>query len=539
MNGTQARAGPARGSAPGAGSVPAPWFGASFRRPGAAARGDRAARRLAAGLGLALCALALAGCDTPAPPPARPLRIALHSDPLGLDPHLHNEILTFSVLFNVYDGLTAFDPGLRVQPALAESWENPDELTWIFHLRRGVRFHDGRTCTSRDVVASLDRVRTNPQSQLASYFVEIAAARAIGPWTVELKTKKPLPVLLNKIASLAIVPADAPAAITQPIGTGAYRFADYQRGRRIALEAWPEHWGGAPAEAHVELLPVPDGEARVRQLLAGELDIAQDVPIGQLARVESAAGCRLLWRLGLGTEFLGLQPNRPPFADPRVREAIDVALDRHQLLAAAMAGHGQTLAQLVNENVHGYDPSIRVPERDLPRARRLLAEAGYAQGLDLTLELRQGRDGTAIRDQLAEVGVRVELVVRPWSEMYARLRASEVPFYFGGVVAPTADASDVLDSFAHTRQPERGYGLNNALGYSNPALDAAIEGSSATLDQRQRRLLLQRAIHLLADDRVYLALYAYSQFYGVRDGVDWEPRLNGFILARDVRRRRP
>jgi peptide/nickel transport system substrate-binding protein len=152
--------------------------------------------------------------------------------------------------------------------------------------------------------------------------------------------------------------------------------------------------------------------------------------------------------------------------------------------------------------------------------------------------MRQGRDGTAIRDQLAEAGVRVELVVRPWSEMYARLRSGEVAFYFGGVVAPTADASDVLDSFAHSRDPGRGYGTNNFLGYHNAALDLAIEGSSATLAQRQRRELLQRAIHLLAADLVYLPLYAPADFYGVRSDVDWEPRLNSFLLARDVHRRR-
>src|SRR5260370_2285789 len=157
----------------------------------ATSRARLAARkaRLLAWAALAGAAVLSAHCRRPAPPPERPLRIAL-STSFPLDPH-GGELLTLSVLRNLYDSLTAFDAGNRVGPALAESWENPDELTWIFHLRRGVSFHDGRELTARDVLFSFERARRAPTSEIGSYLVAIEKVRALDPHTVEITTRRP------------------------------------------------------------------------------------------------------------------------------------------------------------------------------------------------------------------------------------------------------------------------------------------------------------------------------------------------------------
>ncbi|HXO42293.1 MAG TPA: ABC transporter substrate-binding protein, partial [Thermoanaerobaculia bacterium] len=150
-----------------------------------------ARRRAGALASLACLLLCAAGCSRPAPVPARPLRIALHSDPLTLDPHLRNEALTYSVMRNLYEGLTAFDAEMRIGPALAASWENPNDLTWVFHLRPGVRFHDGRELTADDVVWSIERARTLPASGFGSYVVAVDQVRARDRHTVELTTRRP------------------------------------------------------------------------------------------------------------------------------------------------------------------------------------------------------------------------------------------------------------------------------------------------------------------------------------------------------------
>ena len=160
------------------------------------------------------------------------MRIAIHSAPQSFDPHLQNEVLTSAVLANLYDGLTEFDEESRIRPALAATWTNPDERTWVFRLRPGVRFHDGRPLTAEDVVFSLGRARNHPRTDLSSYLVEVESVKALDPLTVEVRTRRPFAALLVKLSPIQIVPRGSPETITEPVGTGSYRFLRYERGSR-------------------------------------------------------------------------------------------------------------------------------------------------------------------------------------------------------------------------------------------------------------------------------------------------------------------
>jgi peptide/nickel transport system substrate-binding protein len=508
--------------------------GAAIRpRRRAGARGLAAAVLAAAGVAGAV----LHGCARPAAAPARPLRIAVHSDPLVLDPHLRNEALTYGVLRNVYEGLTAFDSQMHVGPALAASWENPNDLTWVFHLRPGVRFHDGRTMRAADVTFSLQRARTLPASNFGSYLVAVRQVRAIDEHTVELTTERPYPILLNKLAFVLVVPAGSPPEIRSPVGTGPYRFVAYRPGVRLELASFAGYWGGPPAEERVQFLPVPDVGERVARLARGELDVIQEPSPDYAERIRSAPGCRLLEQESQTVNHLQLDAGHPPLSDRRVRQAVSLALDRRALVRAALHGHGRPLGQMVGRTVFGYAPDIAPPERDLAAARRLLAAAGHAEGLDLDLAFRAGRRAEEIRRELAEAGIRVRLQERPWGELYRRLLAHQVAFYFGSVLAPSADASDIFDALVHSRDAALGYGDSNFTRYRNPALDALIQESGATLDMIARRRQLERCMHLLMDDFTFIPLYTASLLYGVRDDLDWQPRPDGFMLAREIRRR--
>jgi peptide/nickel transport system substrate-binding protein len=481
----------------------------------------------------------LAACAPQAPPaPERPLRIAVHSDPLSLDPHFKNEVLTYSILANVYETLTDFGANMRIRPALAERWENPDEITWRFVLRPGVRFHDGRELGAADVVASLERARRHPRSNFSSYLVAVDEVRAVDRRTVEITTLRPYPILLNKLAFVAIVPADQRDAdeIRQPIGTGPYRLTAYRPGEKVELSAFAGYRSGAAAEPRVEFVTIADPEQRLALLLAGEVDLVHHLRPEDVDRLGQAEGCRLLSSDSLVVEYLSLRTSKPPFSDPRVRRAIDLAIDRRQLVDTALGGQAEPLGQMAGINVFGYDPEIEPPERDLDQARALLAEAGYPDGLDLEIELRLGRPVDVLGEQLAEAGIRVRPTARPWPEMYRRLDDDQVDFYLGGVLAITADASDIFDSIVHSRDPDKGYGQSNHLRYSNPELDRWIEESGRNLDMIDRRSTLQRGMRLVAEDRGFLALYAPRGLYGVRDGVEWQPRIDGMLIAYEMRR---
>jgi peptide/nickel transport system substrate-binding protein len=506
----------------------------------------RGRRRHALVLAAALAAGSLlgvgCGCSAARPSPqSRPLRIVLHSDPLTMDPHLRNEIVTISVLRNMYEALTAFDAGVRVQPALAESWENPNELTWIFHLRRGVRFHDGHELTARDVLWSFDRARNSPASNVGNYLVAVAQVSARDPYTVEITTTRPYPILLNKLAFVCIVAAGAPAEIRQPIGTGPYRLAAYEPGRRLLLRAFDGYWGGAPPERDVELLPEADAASRVALLLAGQVDLVQDPGAAGVERIRAAPGCRVLHRDSLSVAFLLLRRDRPPFTDERVRRALQVALDRRALVAEALHGEGVPVGQMVSRNVFGYAPSILPAPPDLAQARALLAAAGFPGGIYLEVQFRPGRrpEMEAIRRQLLAAGIRVRLTERPWADLFASILAGDVSFYFGAWVCLSGDASDFFDAMAHSRDGSRpgGYGASNFNHYVNPPLDAAIEASASTVDVQTRRAELARCMRALMDDLAFIPLYSPAVVFGARRDVEWQPRRDGLVLAEAIRRR--
>ncbi len=466
----------------------------------------------------------------------KPVRIAVHSAPQSFDPHLQNEILTSAVLANLYDGLTEFDEDSRVVPALASEWRNPDEKTWVFRLRPGVVFHDGRPLTAADVLFSLDRARHHSGSGLASYLVEIESVRMADPETIEIRTRRPFAALLAKLTSIAIVPADAPPEILDPIGTGSYRLA---RATADAVELVPatNGWRRGP------LLPVTfvvDGDPRGRRerLMTGDVDVATDLAEVAVKRLEASECCRVVAQPGSTVEYLRLSPAPPPFRDRRVRQAIDLAIDRALYVAEAHGGIGQPAGQLCVPGVFGFAPDLKATARDLPRARRLLAEAGFGEGLDLVLEHRPGRRGDILAGQLAEAGIRVTPLVTPWTELHPRIRSGAVDFYFGGVVAQTAEASDVLDSFVHTRDDSRGYGSTNHSRYSNPTADALIESASAALDLRRRRDLLQRAMRVVMDDLYLLPIAGLYDIYGIRKEIVFEPRFDRRLPGRGIGRTR-
>ena len=483
-----------------------------------------------------LLALALGAAPAACREGVKPVRIAVHSAPQSFDPHLQNEILTSAVLANLYDGLTEFDEESRVVPALASEWRNPDEKTWVFRLRSGVVFHDGRPLTAADVLFSLERARHHSGSGLASYLVEIDSVRVTDPATIEIRTRRPFAAFLAKLTAIAIVPANAPPEIVDPVGTGSYRLA---RATEETVELVPaaSHWRRG------RVLPVTfvvdgDPRGRLQRLLSGDVDIAVDLAENDVARIGASECCRAIAQPGSTVEYLRLSPTAPPFRDRRVRQAIDLALDRSAYLAEAHGGIGQPAGQLCVPGVFGFAPDLKATVRDLPRARRLLEEAGFGGGLDLVLEHRPGRRGDVLARQLAEAGIRATPRVTPWTELHPRIRHGEVDFYFGGVVAQTAEASDVLDGFVHTRDESRGYGSTNHSRYSNPAADALIESASAALDLRRRRDLLQRAMRVVMDDLYLLPVAGLYDVYGLRKEIAFEPRFDRRLPGRGIDRTR-
>ncbi len=489
-------------------------------------------RRFGIVIVLALVAASSGYCHRP----PVPVRIAIHSAPQSLDPHLQNEILTAAVLANFYDALTEFDEESRIRPALAATWTNPDDLTWVFRLRPGVRFHDGRPLTAEDVVFSLGRARNHPRTEFASYLVEVESVKALDPLTVEIRTRRPFAALLVKLSPIQIVPRGSPQKIAEPVGTGSYRLLRYDEGKSIELVAASADWRGPAVRGPLTFVVEREPRRRLDKLLAGEVEVAAGLSEEAVSVLRGSACCRAAVRPGSIVEYLHLSSIDPRFNDRRVRQAIDLAIDRVAYVSEAHNGLGQPVGQLVVPGVFGYAPDLKPPARDVARARQLLAEAGYPDGFDIVLEHRPGRRGDILAAQLGEAGIRVTPKESTWKDLFSRLRRGEVGFYLGGVLAQTGEASDVLDSFVHTRQEARGYGNTNDSRYSNPRADALIEEAASSLSMTRRRELLQEAMRLVMSDVKLVPVAGLFDVYGVREGVRFVPRIDMKLLGREISR---
>lgn len=472
-------------------------------------------------------------------PENRPLVLAQVTSAVSLDPYLHDESSTASTLSHFYDKLVGFSADMDVVPELAVSWTNPSDTLWRFRLRKGVLFHDGRPCEAADVAASLIRARDLPGSRARYYVQSIADAVAIDAETVEVTTRAPTSVLLNKLVFIAIVPRDTPMApITRPIGTGPYRFVAGAPAQPVEGERFERYWGPKPAFRRFRVVGIPAAKELAAAVPDGGADVASGISAAHWDEASARKGVRMVAREGLSVTMLGASLRKgSPFSDQRVRRAMSLAIDRAALAGARRPALATPMFQVVPPGVFGFVQDLAPERPDLDAARRLLAEAGLAAGLDAPFLVPEHNEplGRAVAEQVARVGIRLAPTVLPWPEVYERWhRGEDVLFVFVFVwSAATGDASDVLDALFHS--PENGYGGSNRFGYRSGELDSLVEAANRILDPYERLARVQQAMRVVRRDLPVIPLLSQANLYAVRPGLEWSPRRDRRLRAFDVK----
>lgn len=502
---------------------------------------------------ISVAALALAASIVASFAEAAPVRWSSQSDALTLDPHAINEAPTMAAAAQHYEGLVRRRPDLRVEPALAVAWRATSPTVWEFDLRPGVKFHDGTPLTADDVVFSFKRAQA-PTSDFRGYVAGIAV-EAAGPLKVRMTTPAPNPILPDTLANLMVMSkawseahgAERPQdfkgkvenhAVRHAMGTGPFVLKGREPGARTEWAANRSWWGreGGPEIDGVVHMPVKNAGTRVAAFVTGGFDFMLDVPLQDVDRLKEEPGVVLASTPQARTIMFGLDVGSPelkgssvkgrnPFADPRVRRAVHLAIDAQAIRVKLMRGHSAPAGSFVSPGVRGYDAALdERPGADAAAARRLLVEAGFPDGFDATLDCPNDRYANdeaicqAAVAMLAKAGVRVRLEARPKSQHFPKLAKRDSGFYMLGFGATTLDAHFLLDFLVHTSDGKAG--AANFTGFSDPALDASIEAIRVETDAARRAELMAAALRRANEALVYLPIHHQVVVWAMRAGLD-------------------
>ena len=401
-----------------------------------------------------------------------------------------------------------------------------------------VLFHDGRPLTADDVVASFKRVRVDIGLTVATYLDAVADVRKApgGSNAVEIVTHTPSPQLLTRLSMVAIAPQYFDPQ--RPLGTGPYRWVAGRERGGIILKRWERYWDDRPEMDEVQIGFVGGEDKLAEAVRSGRFDVIAGVPIEYLRLHQADGDWQVVKAPYLGTTLLGFNVQRAPLSDRRVREAIDVALDRPELLGRVFPDRGALLAtSLLPPGVPGRpeDAPASGPA-DRPRARALLSAAGVAPGTRVRLAVL-GLDRMVVAEvarQLGEVGLAVDTAVEPFDASYRKIMGGHTELFVIGWSFRFGDPADFLESVVHSRQDERRLGLMNGSGFASEAADRLIEQATRLGEPAQRIDLLRRALAIVAQERPYVPLFHSERFALIRSPFVVDARSGLWILPQEV-----
>lgn len=500
-----------------------------------------------------------AGCGERPSLPDDLLVIGQSAEPRSLDPHVATATTDFRIAANIYDGLVRFASGsLEIEPALAERWEiSPDGLTYTFHLRRGVRFHDGTPFDAEAVRFNFGRLleedhpwRHTGPFPLAFFFEVIRAVETPDDHTVVLRLDEPFAPLMANLAYPTGFMV-SPAAVRRhgrdfgrhPAGTGPFVFDRWESHRAVWLKRNPHSWDGAPRLQKVVFRPLTDGNARLTELLAGGCDVVVDVPPDVVAYFRERPGFHVLETSGPHLWFLILNTREGPFADPRVRRAANLAIDRAGMVRDLLQGTATSAVGPVPAAfAWAVDGDLPPLLHDPEEARRLVREAGY-EGAEVTLYAAEGGSGmlaprdmaAAIQADMAAVGLRVKIESFEWNTFLARVNAGLEGQADMAQMAWMVNDPDTLPYLALRSDvwPEHG-GFNSGY-YANPEMDRLIHEGRTAVDPAIRGQIYRELQRLAREDVPWVFVASWRQNAAVRDlvrGLELQPSF--LLLLKDA-----
>ena len=446
------------------------------------------------------------------------LVMIIESSPANLDPRIGTDAQSERIGMLLFDGLLQRDQHFNLQPALAERWEIPDALTYIFHLRHGVHFHDGRPLTARDVKWTFDSLLNGSiRSAKASTYRLVDRVDVPDEWTVIFRLKEPYSPLLWNLAggNLGIVPEGSGADFNRkPIGSGPFRFVSMQQDKEVVIERNPDYWSEPPRLARVRFAVVPDTTTRALELRKGSADTAINaLSADMISTIESRRELAVMVSPGTIYTYLAFNLRDPILKDVRVRQALAYALDRGPLIHYLWHDQARPAASLLPPEHWAYNDKVPRYDHDPARARQLLDAAGYkpaADGIRFHLTMKTSTEETTrllaavLQQQLRDVGIALDIRTFEFATFYSDVIKGAFQLYSLRWIGGNEDP-DIFEHVFHSASipPRRA----NRSYYSNPRVDALIEQARREIDQQKRKALYGEIQRIVAEELPYINLW--------------------------------
>jgi peptide/nickel transport system substrate-binding protein len=512
-------------------------------------------------LGVAAAACALAAVASQAA--AQELKIAVAADVTSIDPQFFNLFPNNNIAEHLFDKLVQMDPDSKMIPGIATSWKTIDATTWEFKLRKGVKFTDGSELTAEDVAFTIDRVPNVPNSPgpFTAYTKMIIGKEIVDPYTIRFRTAAPHPLMPNDLSTIYILSKKAATGASTEdfnsgkaaIGSGRYKFVKYASGDRVELQRNDAYWGEKSPWEKVTFKIIKNESARVAALLSGDVEAIEQPPTADLARIKGDPKFTVTSKIShrviyfnfdfqarsspFITDKAGKPLDRNPLLDPRVRHAISKAINRQAIADRVMEGQAIPSGQLVSEKLFGHVPGLKADAYDPEGAKKLLAEAGYPDGFNITLHGPSGRYVNdekiiqAVAQMLTRVGIVSKVETAPMAPYSARASKQEFSLFMVGWGASTGEASSPLRSLLATFNRDKGLGAVNWGRYSNPKVDYLIEQAMQQVDDENRKIMLQRSTEMAMADLGLLPIHFQFTMWATAKGITYVPRTDEYPLA--------
>lgn len=472
------------------------------------------------------------------------LVIAQSADLTTLDPQNSLSTNGERVFRNLFSRLFYRDANMEIQPELVASYEQVDEVTWRFTLKENVFFHNGDPLTAKDVKFSLERVMNDQTLKEYPYFTQLAEVRVIDDLQLEIVTDGPMPTLLRLLAKSGadILPqkyfseVGLDGFLQKPIGSGPYKLVEWKRDDRVVMEAFEDYFGGTPRWKSVIVRAIPESSTRVGELLTGGVDLATDIPPNEWDRIDSEEGVSLVKGDTTRVMLLVVRTTEGfATADPRIREAIDLAINEKAIVDSVLRGTGVPVRSRVPVGVFGANPDLYdTYVYDLDKARQLIKEAGYENGLEITLTASRGRYpldaevAQLIASMLGEAGITVNLQILESSaflDVYNGNANKELLMI--GLADGLLDASYSLVHYTKDR-------ASGQTDYYNEEVEQLFHLAARNLNVEERSQQYQKIQAIVAEERPHIFLFQQGTTYGVRDGIHFQPNLDESIYFSDI-----